>query len=106
MPIIQNKKNGKAVIKCIASETIPLANLAVGDEVVRGASICAVFWTGPWTVVRGANTVLQLTDGQDSWELEGDYAISQDESGSFVFTVGAPAGTIIIEVNKKSGDEP
>lgn len=105
MTIIANKKYGKALIKCIANTTISLANLQMSGETVRAARITEVYWTGPWTVKRGANTVLQLTDGQDNWIFDGDAALAQDDTASLVFENGTPAGTIIVEVNKITEDE-
>lgn len=105
MPVEQNKKRGKAVIRMVANGTITLADLQLAGETVRAASITAVYWTGPWTLTRGANTVLQLTDGQDNWELEGDVALNDGSDQSFVFSHGTPAGTIILEVNKLTEDE-
>jgi hypothetical protein len=105
MPVEQNKKGGKAVIRMTANGTISLANLQLAGETVRAAYITAVYWTGPWNVVRGANTVLQLTDGQDSWMLEGDVALRDGGDQSLVFSHGTPAGTIIVEVNKITQDE-
>lgn len=106
MPVEHSKKNGRAIIRMVANGTITLADLQVGGEVIKRAEILAVWWTGPWNVVRGANTVLQLTDGQDGWNLDGEASIKDGSTQSLVFTHGVPAGTIIIEVNKIIGDEP
>ena len=103
MPILRNKKNGKAILKVMANtETFTLASLQVGDEVVRAASITEVYWTGVSTVKRGANTVLTLTDGQDNWIFDGDFAMSEDSTGDFTLQT---VGTILIEVNKITQDE-
>lgn len=98
MPIIQNKKNGKAVIKVVnASETITLAQLAVNGENVRASAITSVYWTGPCTVTRGGTLILGLTDGQDNWIFEGDFALREQANASYDIVAN---GTIIIEVNK------
>lgn len=105
MAIEQNKKRGKAVIRMTANGTVSLANLQLAGETVRAAHITAVFWTGPWNVLRGANTVLKLTDGQDNWILEGNYAITEGADQDFVFQNGTPEGTIVLVVNKITEDE-
>ncbi len=98
MPIIQNKKNGKAVIKVVnGSETITLSQLAVDGENVRSSAITAVYWTGPCTVTRNSVLILNLTDGQDNWILDGDFTIREQANSSYDLVAN---GTLIIEVNK------
>jgi hypothetical protein len=109
MPIETNKRNGRALTRSITTETITLANLQVGTEIVTAAAICGVDWTvanGTITVARGANNVLVLTEGQDGWDFIGDGAIVKDETASVVVTFSAGAvGTCILILNKKSDGE-
>lgn len=109
MPIEINKRNGKAIIRATASETVTLANLQVGSEVVTAAAINSVYWTvanGTITVARGANTVFVLTEGQDNWILDGDFGVIKDSTANVAITFSAgAAGTILLEVNKKSDGE-
>lgn len=104
MPVIINKRGGKAVIRVTnASETITLANLQLAGETVREAHITAIHWSGPCTVTRNAVLILNLTDGQDSWDMRGDIALN--EQGNQSIAVVATAATIIMEVNKITADE-
>ena len=97
MPIIQNKKNGKAVIKVVnGSETITLAQLAVNGENVRASAITSVYWTGPCTVTRNSTLILNLTNG-DNWILDGEMALREQANSSYDLVAN---GTLIIEVNK------
>jgi hypothetical protein len=112
MPIIQNKRNGKFVIREIANATYSVANVTLAntatsepDDVV-GMGITELYWTGEWTVKRGANTILVLSDGQDNWIFDGDFALREYPAADIVITAGSVAGTIILVGNKYRSDEP
>ena len=109
MPVIQNKKLGSAVIRATANETINVQSLAIDGEVIKGVSIIEIYWTGPWTVKRGANTILSLTDGQDNWILDGVTALKEDYAADIVLEASNSAlgqtGTIILEVKKYTDPE-
>lgn len=107
MPIEINKRNGKALIRASAGETVTLANLQVGTEIVTAAAITSVYWTvagGSITVKRGGTTVLVLTDGQDNWILDGANAIVTGKTDNIIIEV-VGVGTILLEVNKTSDGE-
>ncbi len=109
MPIETNRRGGRVLTRSIATETITLADLQVGTEVVTAAAICGVDWTcanGTITIARGANNVLVLTEGQDNWDFIGDGAIDTDETASVNITFSAgTVGTCILLLNKKSEGE-
>lgn len=104
MPVINNKKYGKAVIKVVdATETITLADLQLPGETVRGSHITEVYWTGPGTVTRNSVVVLKLTDGQDNWIFDGDFVLREGANSSY--EIVATGGTIILEVDKITENE-
>lgn len=109
MPVENNRRSGRAMTRSIGSETITLADLQVGTEVVTASAIVGVDWTvanGTITIARGANTVLVLTEGQDGWDFIGDGGIDKDDTGSYVITFSTGAvGTCIMLLTKKSDGE-
>ena len=100
MPIALNSKKKGCVIRATADETISLANTQVDGETVIGLGITEVFWTGDWTVKRGANTLLVLTDGQDSWDFTGWGSLKEWMDQPIVLTQGTVKGTIVLGCTK------
>lgn len=100
MPISNNSKKKSCTIRATANESITVASTQVGGETVIGLSITEIFWTGDWTVKRGANTLLVLTDGQDSWDLTGWGALKEDMAADIVLEQGTVKGTIILGCSK------
>jgi len=100
MPLALNAKQRNVVIRAIADETITVASTAVGGETVAGLGITGIYWTGDWTVKRGANTLLVLTDGQDSWDLTGWGSLREDAAADIVLTSGTVKGTILLNCTK------
>lgn len=71
---------------------------AANTETVSTASIIGVYWSGEWTVKRGANTVLNLT-GSGYWK---DIHLDQDASANIVCELVSSNGSIYLTGSKKS----
>lgn len=96
---ILNNRTGKATIKLTATANVALSALAAANETVTKAKINAVYWSGTWTVARGANTVLNLT-GSDHWLLSDEGVVLDEYPGvDFAFTLTGN-GSIVVIVNK------
>ena len=108
MPLVYTQnKGGKAVIRDTANATYVVAgnsaasNVASAGETVVGASISQIWWTGDWTVKRGANTVLVLKDS-GSWDLNGSGINLGEFPAANLVVEAANTGTIIVELSKNS----
>jgi len=105
--IISNKKGGSITFHAIANVSMTIvgntsaSNVAIGDEIVSGASIKRVWWgtDGVIVVKRGSNTVLQLTQSGYMPFADHGGAINIDMAASFVATLPAN-GFIIVELAK------
>ena len=106
---IQNKTVVEIVLDAAGSETIDLqTDLLCPTQVVDGATqvvdIDSIQFslqpTQLCTVTRNAENVLQLY-GVDHWQFNG-YAINQQNTSDIVVTLTG-AGTVILELAKKSG---
>jgi len=100
MPISNNSKSKNVVIRATAPETISLASTQVGGENVVGLAITKVFWTGDWTIKRGANVLLVLTDGQDNWDFTGWGSLKEWMDQPIVLEQGTVKGSIVIAASK------
>jgi hypothetical protein len=100
MPIVRNSKKRTVVFRATANETFTVASTVVGDETVVGLGITEVYWTGDWTVKRGANTLLVLNAGQDNWDFTGWGSLIEWYDADIVLEQGAVLGTIIIGCSK------
>lgn len=105
MPTVNNKKGGRALIRATTTETIVVAgavgvsNVAsVGETVISGA-INKIWWSGTWTVARGANTLLSLANS-GFWDLNGQGAALGEYPEATLVLTGS--GSIIVELAKKS----
>ncbi len=105
MPIAVNSKNRTCVIRATANETHTVASTQVGDEVVVGLGITRIHWTGDWTVKRGDNVLLVLTDGQDSWDLMGWGSLREWADQDIVLEQGTVPGTIILGCTKYNNEQ-
>lgn len=116
MPVITNKKYGSTVIHLTANETFvvvgnnTVSNLAIGDEIVAGATVRRVFHSMPanstgggyWAIHRGANLFGVYTlSGEHDYSGEGMVS-SIDKAANLVFTInGGTVGHLIVEVRKE-----
>lgn len=105
MPISNNSRKKSCTIRATANETITVASTQLAGETVVGLGITEVFWTGDWTVRRGANTLLVLTDGQDSWDLTGWGALKEWMGADIVLEQGTVPGTIILGCSKYNDEQ-
>jgi hypothetical protein len=108
MPVVYTQnKGGKAVIRDTTTATYTIAgsagvsNVASVAETIVGASISQIWWTGDWTVKRGANTVLVLKDS-GSWDLNGSGINLGEFPAATLVVEAANTGTIIVELSKNS----
>lgn len=108
MPLVSTKnKGGHALIRETANATYVIAgnnsvsNIASAGETVNTAAFSQIWWTGDWTIKRGANTVFVLKDS-GYWDFNGA-GVSLSEFGSANLVIeAANTGTIIIEMSKQS----
>lgn len=109
MAVLNNKAGGSALIHLTVSNTLivvgnnSVSNLALTTETVSSATIKKVWWgasnSSYWTVARGSNTVLVLTEsGQLDFSSD---VLTKDSAANLVFTlVGTGVGFIAAEVKK------
>lgn len=100
MTVIQNKIGSKAVLRTFVTVTANLTDFQAAGETVAGLGISQVYYTGDWTVARGANTVLAL-HGSDNWEFDGLLELDQDSTGNLTITAGTNPGMLILELRKQ-----
>ena len=105
MPIAINSKKKSLVIRAVANESFTVASTQVGGETVVGLGITEVYWSGDWTVKRGANTLFVLTDGQDSWDFTGWGSMKEWPAADIVLEQGTVKGTIILGVTKYNDEQ-
>jgi len=108
--MIANRKNLSATLHFTANATIivsgnnSVSHLAIGDEVLTGASITQV-WHGSqvqWTVKRGANTV-GVFDSTSYVDFAGNgNAINLDSAATLVVSLDSSTanGYLMIELQK------
>lgn len=109
--LLSNKKYRSATFWANSNTTITIAgnnsvsNVAIGDEVLTGASIKQAFFGsqngGYWVVKRGSNTVLVFESA--SWQdFSGNGTMmTKDNAASLtVELVGTANGHIILELQK------
>lgn len=107
MPVIKNQKGGRAVVRVVnGSETLTIAgnssvsNVATTSEVVTGATIGRIFWTGACTIARGSNTVFSsLVNTSGTWDLSGSGMAFVDYDAA-TLAITAAAATVVVEITK------
>lgn len=111
MAVLINKKGLSAVIHLTANATINVAgnssvsDIAVGDEVVTGATITQV-WFGCgngayWEIKRGANSVV-FVDSTGYLDFAGNgVALNKDTTATLVANLNlSQTGFVVIELTK------
>lgn len=116
----KHSKGGWVVAKFIGSGFIkinhPTATIGANSagETVESMNVISAEWSigngAYWTVARGANTILNLTDGQHSFDFA-DGRIIDNEGGNpqanlVVTKVGTGPGTLILKIHKKVAITP
>jgi hypothetical protein len=105
--VYTQNKGGKALVRNTANQTYvvagtsPTSNIASAGETVVGAGISQIWWTGEWTVKRGANTILVLKDS-GNWDLNGSGITLNEFPDATLVLEAANTGTIIVELSKNS----
>ena len=112
--VVSNRKNTSAVILITANSSVTIAgnsstsDIATGDEVLTGASICQIFCGSSsgngayWSIKRGANTVAVL-DSTGYYDYAGSgMAITVDSTAPLVANLhNGTEGYLLIEVQKQ-----
>lgn len=106
MAIIQNHRRGKAVVHLTANVQHAITDFAVPNtavETMDGLTVTKIFWTGPWTIARGANIIFQTANNSGVWDLAAyGIALTQDPTANLVVNTTSTGATIVIEVAKQS----
>ena len=106
-PPIQNRINGHAWFRATANATIQLSDLVANNSLEGNASamsITQIFWTGPWSIARGANVVFQSNgDFNGHWDLAASgVALREYNGANIVLTTASATATILLQVNKET----
>ena len=100
--ILQNRVgNGRAVVHMTGTETVNLAELAKNGETVLGAKIIGVWWSGSWTIVRNAVSVLVLTGNGDMVFDQHGVSIDLQKAQPLVCTLTTGTGSLILMLRKE-----
>lgn len=118
MAVIQNKALGQSssagfAVHVTANDTIVVAgasgvsNIALTGETVTSAHISQVWWSSSnssyWTVKRGANTVLVLTETGYLDFAGNGLGLQIDQAANLVITLtGSGVGFLALEGQKKA----
>ena len=114
--INKHVKGGWCIAKFHSSGAIylnsanPLLGANSGGEVVRSMNIISAEWSAGngayWTVKRGANTVLVLSEGQDVFDFSDSRLIDnyggEPQANVVVTKVGSGPTTLILKLHKQS----
>jgi len=102
----QNRPGGHVWFSLNAANTITLASMSsnANAETVTNAAITKIFWTGSWTISRGSNTVLYLSNtGPGMFDFVGHgTAISQFSTATVVCANNDTNGTLVIQLSKQT----
>lgn len=110
MSITSNQLNGKTWVHLAANATLTIAgnnsvsNVATGAEILKGATIRQVIWGcggGYWTVKRGANTALVLSQSGSVNFSEKGTLLNLDPTATLVFELTTGPGFIMVELQKQ-----
>lgn len=111
MTVLINKKGLSAVIHLTANATINVSgnsttsDIAIGDEVVGGATITQIWYGcangGHWEVKRGSNTAI-VVDSTGYMDFAGNgITLNRDITSTLVANLNsATAGFVVIELTK------
>jgi len=108
MTVLSNRKNSSALLHFTASNTVTIygnssaSAIAKGDEFIAGADIRAVAWSGNWTVSRGSNNYLTLTNTGILELSVADMAITADANATLVANLVSGSGFIMLKVGKNN----
>lgn len=105
---IQNRINGHVWFRATgANVTIQLSDMVANGSVeapINAASITQIFWTGAWTIYRGANAVFASntgTAGHFNLAASG-FSLSEWNSANVVCNTTSANATLYIQLNKES----
>jgi hypothetical protein len=109
--ILSNKRNGRAVIHCVANSgnviitgNTSASNIAVQDEFITGAAIRGVKWSsannGTITISRQANVVLSL-NYSGSLDFTEQSSVSLFPAANLVISILDGNSFVTVEVSKQ-----
>lgn len=100
MPLLNNRTNRVALLTTEAN-TATVASLNAVSETVTSAKINKIWWTGQWTVARGANTVFTSPAGSSGEWILSDEGVSIDlDTTATIVSTPTGDGTIILFLDK------
>jgi hypothetical protein len=104
-PPFKNRLYGHVAWRATSTQTIQLSDANYSNaENVQALNITKVIYSGPWTVARGANTILNL-GANDSFAFDFSamgLPLSEFNTANIVVTTSSSNAFIIIEANKAS----
>ena len=102
----QNRPGGHVWFRFNSANTITLASMSANTdaETITGAAITKIFWTGSWTISRGSNTVLYLSNtGPGVFDFVGHgTAIREWPAATVVCANNDTNGTLVIQLSKQT----
>ena len=105
---IQNRINGHVWFRATgANVTIQLSDMVANGSVeapIGSAAISQIFWTGPWTIYRGANAVFVSQDGSSGhFNLAASgFALREFGSANVVCNTTSANATLYIQLSKET----
>ena len=106
MAIISNRRAGHVTTLDTANTTYNLTDFASPNtsvETVSAISIVKIFWTGDWTIKRGATTVFQTANNTGVWDLNSaGMAITANSTANLVLSTASSSASIMLNLGKTS----
>jgi hypothetical protein len=98
MAIIQNRRLGTAVIRDIANATYQITDFATpntSQETVNNVSITQIYWTGDWTIKRGATVVFRDLNSHG-------IALTDNNAANLTINTTSTSATLVLKLSKVS----
>lgn len=106
MAIIQNRRLGTAVTRDIANATYQITDFATpntAQETVNSVSITQIYWTGDWTIKRGATIVFQTANNTGFWDLNSHgIALTDNNAANLTINTTSTSATLLLKLSKVS----
>lgn len=104
MAIIQNRPGGHAVTLDFSNTTYQLTDFATPNtsfETVTNLGITKIFWTGDWTISRGANVIFKTSNNTGHWDLnKTGIAITSSSGATISVNTTSSSATLVLGVSK------
>lgn len=107
MSIIQNRPLGHAVTLDTANASYAVADFASPNssiETVTNIAITKIYWTGDWTIKRGANLIWQTANNAGAWDLNisGISLTAGNTAANLVINTTSTSATLLLGISKTS----